>query len=87
MAPTIETLPDVQEFEGMYFDPQSMQITLGYKPAQKPNTVCQIKFPLQASSRLAGWLIEILEKLTDDVEKGQRLNALKLRGDPPQGTA
>lgn len=80
-SPKIEQLPEVLEFEGLYFDPQTMKITVGYIPAHKSNTVCQLQIPLEASSKLAGWMIEALERLTGDLELGRRLNAVKLRSD------
>lgn len=87
MSETIENLPDVGQFEALSFDPQSNMISLQYKPAHKPNTLCRVKFSLESSDRLTGWLVEMLEKLTGDAEHGRRLKALEFRGQEPKGRA
>jgi len=87
MSSEIEQLPDVQSFEGMFFDPQSRTVTLQCIPAHKPNTVCQLKFSIQTSSNLTAWLVEMLEQLTGDVEMGRRLQALRFRRQKPKGSA
>ena len=87
MAKNLIELPDVNKFTGLYFDPVSMMVTLGYEARQTPEAICQLKIPFEASSRLAAWLVEVYEKTTGDQQLGQRINAVKLLGDTPQGNA
>lgn len=83
----IETLPEVREFKGLYFDPGRMMITVEYAPVSDEDTLCRLKFHFSVSDRLTGWLVELYERLTADSEHSGRLKALHLQVEPPKGSA
>lgn len=84
---TVTDLPVVGEFEGLTFSPHTMMVTLRYRPSHAPDRVCQLRFPFATADRLTSWLVDMLERLAGDVEKGERLKAIYLRSAPPQGSA
>ena len=87
MPETLRSLPQCEQFEGLYFDPDTMTCRLQYKNARKPSEICELRFPFEASDRLVGWMVDLLEKLDSDSQHGRRLRALHLRGAPPKGHA
>jgi len=82
----VKELPAVQEVLGLSFEPNQMMVTVQYRAVRTPETICQIRFHLQAADKLTGWLVEMLERLTGDLEYGRRLRALQLRGELPKSS-